>query len=68
MAPVNIFKYPISAPGDTAPLQYLRNWGYDASQILAVIGKTEGALSCSYTFGIMLTRQGMAVSMIFLVH
>ena len=41
-ASVNLFKFGISAPDDVSPLQELRKAGYDASQILAVVGKTEG--------------------------
>lgn len=44
MAPVNIFKFPISSPADTSPLKELNRLGYDSTQILAVIGKTEGKL------------------------
>jgi Amidohydrolase ring-opening protein (Amido_AtzD_TrzD) len=44
MAPVNIFKFPISSPADTSPLEELKRLGYDPSQILGVVGKTEGAL------------------------
>jgi hypothetical protein len=44
MAPVNIFKFPISSPADTSPLEKLNRLGYDQSQILGVVGKTEGAL------------------------
>ncbi|KAG9255770.1 ring-opening amidohydrolase [Emericellopsis atlantica] len=42
MAPVQILKFPISSPGDTSPLQKIQEAGYDPSQILAVVGKTEG--------------------------
>lgn len=42
VASVNLLKFGISAPDDVSPLQELRNAGYDASQILAVVGKTEG--------------------------
>ncbi|KAJ0413070.1 hypothetical protein BJY00DRAFT_320159 [Aspergillus carlsbadensis] len=42
MAAVDIFKYPTTSPADTTPLSHLEKQGYDASSILAVIGKTEG--------------------------
>ncbi|OAP56097.1 hypothetical protein AYL99_09276 [Fonsecaea erecta] len=42
MAAVEIFKFPTSSPADTTPLDRLKEAGYDASQILAVVGKTEG--------------------------
>jgi hypothetical protein len=42
MPPVNVLKFPTSSPSDTAPLQLLQNAGHDPSQILGVIGKTEG--------------------------
>ncbi|KIY02117.1 uncharacterized protein Z520_02255 [Fonsecaea multimorphosa CBS 102226] len=45
MAAVEIFKFPISSPADTTPLDRLKDAGYDASQILAVVGKTEGVFS-----------------------
>ncbi|KAB5513333.1 ring-opening amidohydrolase [Coniochaeta sp. 2T2.1] len=42
MSAVNILKFGISSPADISPLKELRRAGYDASQIIAVIGKTEG--------------------------
>ncbi|OQU98798.1 hypothetical protein CLAIMM_04528 isoform 2 [Cladophialophora immunda] len=42
MTAVEIFKFPTSSPADTTPLDRLKEAGYDASQILAVVGKTEG--------------------------
>ncbi|EXJ68441.1 uncharacterized protein A1O5_08233 [Cladophialophora psammophila CBS 110553] len=42
MAAVEILKFPISSPADTTPLDRLKEAGYEASQILAVVGKTEG--------------------------
>ena len=42
MPAVNVLKFPTSSPSDTGPLQKLQNAGYDSSQILGVIGKTEG--------------------------
>lgn len=48
MSAVNILKFGISSPADTSPLDQLRRAGYDASQILAVIGKTEGLSICLF--------------------
>ncbi|KAI6784128.1 uncharacterized protein J7T54_004674 [Emericellopsis cladophorae] len=42
MASVQIFKFSISSPADISPLQKIQEAGYDPSQILAVVGKTEG--------------------------
>ncbi|KAL2802852.1 cyanuric acid hydrolase/Barbiturase [Aspergillus granulosus] len=42
MAAVDIFKYTTSSPADTTPLSRLENDGYSASDVVAVIGKTEG--------------------------
>ncbi|KAL4899356.1 cyanuric acid hydrolase/Barbiturase [Aspergillus multicolor] len=42
MAPINIFKYTTSSPADTTPLLRLEKEGHPASDVLAVIGKTEG--------------------------
>ena len=42
MAGIEIFKYPISSPADISPLRSLENEGYSSSDIVAVIGKTEG--------------------------
>ena len=39
---MNILKFPVSSPADTSPLESLKQAGYDASQILAVVGKSEG--------------------------
>jgi len=47
MVAVNVLKFPISTPADVTPLNRLREAGYDASQILAVVGKTEGESLCS---------------------
>jgi cyanuric acid amidohydrolase len=44
MAPINIFKFSISSPADTSPLEELRHLGYEPPQILGVVGKTEGAI------------------------
>ncbi len=42
MVAVDILKFPTSSPGDTVPLEKVLTAGYDACQILAIIGKTEG--------------------------
>ncbi|KAJ9641225.1 hypothetical protein H2204_002903 [Knufia peltigerae] len=42
MVAVDIVKFPISSPADTTPLEKLAESGYNSSQILAVVGKTEG--------------------------
>jgi len=42
MAHINILKYGVSSPADTSPLQELKAAGYQSSDILAVIGKSEG--------------------------
>ena len=42
MPPVNILKFSTSSPADTSPLTLLKKAGYDPSQILGVVGKTEG--------------------------
>lgn len=42
MPAINVLKFPTLSPSDTGPLQKLQNAGYDSSQILGVIGKTEG--------------------------
>ena len=42
MVAVEVLKFPTSSPDDTTPLEKLSREGYDASQILAVVGKTEG--------------------------
>jgi cyanuric acid amidohydrolase len=39
---VRLFKFPVSSPADTTPLQSLATLGYSASDIIAVAGKTEG--------------------------
>jgi len=51
MAPVRIFKFPILSPADTSPLQELKRAGYDASQIIGVVGKTEGSFPSSFLRG-----------------
>jgi hypothetical protein len=35
-------KYPISSPSDDTALHKLKEQGYDASDIMGVVGKTEG--------------------------
>jgi hypothetical protein len=42
---VNILKFGTSSPADTTLLKALKAAGYDSTDILAVIGKTEGAIS-----------------------
>ncbi|KAH7355402.1 hypothetical protein BKA65DRAFT_582327 [Rhexocercosporidium sp. MPI-PUGE-AT-0058] len=42
MAHINILKYGVSSPADTSPLGELKVAGYQSSDILAVIGKSEG--------------------------
>lgn len=42
MVAVDILKFPTSSPADTSSLGKLTAASYDPSQILAVIGKTEG--------------------------
>lgn len=45
MPSVNILKFGVDSPADVKPLQELMRAGYDPSQILGLIGKTEGKLS-----------------------
>ncbi|KIW66368.1 hypothetical protein PV04_05704 [Phialophora macrospora] len=42
MVAIDVLKFPISTPADTTPLARLAEAGYQPSQILAVVGKTEG--------------------------
>lgn len=42
MCHVNILKFGVSSPADTTPLKALKAAGYNTSDILAVIGKSEG--------------------------
>ncbi|RDW80958.1 hypothetical protein BP5796_05656 [Coleophoma crateriformis] len=42
MAAVNILKFGVSSPADTSPLKLLNHAGYHASDILGVVGKSEG--------------------------
>lgn len=42
MAHVSMLKFGVASPADTSPLKHLKAAGYDASSILAVIGKSEG--------------------------
>ncbi|KAI0129000.1 ring-opening amidohydrolase [Xylariales sp. AK1849] len=42
MPPVNIFKFGVSSPADSTPLQELAKAGYSASQVIGLVGKTEG--------------------------
>jgi cyanuric acid amidohydrolase len=42
MTPVTLLKYSVSSPADDTPLHKLKEAGYDASDIIGVVGKTEG--------------------------
>lgn len=42
MPPVNILKFGVSSPADTTPVQELLKAGYDPSQVIGLIGKSEG--------------------------
>jgi hypothetical protein len=42
MSAVKLLKYPVSSPADDIPLQLLMEQGYDVSDIIGVVGKTEG--------------------------
>ncbi|KAH8651576.1 ring-opening amidohydrolase [Tricladium varicosporioides] len=42
MSHVNILKFGVSSPADTSPMKALKAAGYSSSDILAVIGKSEG--------------------------
>ncbi|KAL3478114.1 cyanuric acid hydrolase/Barbiturase [Aspergillus californicus] len=42
MAAINLLRFPTTSPSDTIPLTGLQVSGYTASDIIAVIGKTEG--------------------------
>jgi hypothetical protein len=42
MASITLLKYTVSSPADDSPLQKLEAEGYSASDILGVVGKTEG--------------------------
>jgi cyanuric acid amidohydrolase len=44
MASINILKFGVSSPSDTTPLNQLKAAGFNPDDILAVIGKSEGAL------------------------
>lgn len=44
MPPINILKYGVSSPADTSALTQLKAAGYDAKDILAVVGKSEGTV------------------------
>jgi hypothetical protein len=45
MSFVKMLVFPTSSPEDISPLLKLRELGYDKSQIIAVVGKTEGMIS-----------------------
>lgn len=42
MAAISILKFPVSSPADVSPLDGLKSAGYEASQILGIVGKSEG--------------------------
>jgi cyanuric acid amidohydrolase len=42
MVAIDVLKFETSSPADVSPLEDLKSAGYESSQILAVIGKTEG--------------------------
>ncbi|KAG0651785.1 Cyanuric acid amidohydrolase [Hyphodiscus hymeniophilus] len=42
MASINILKFGVSSPADTTPLKKLKAAGYEAKDILGVVGKSEG--------------------------
>ncbi|KPI37218.1 Cyanuric acid amidohydrolase [Cyphellophora attinorum] len=42
MVAIDVLKFETNSPADTSPLEGLNAAGYEASRILAVIGKTEG--------------------------
>lgn len=42
MASVNILKFGVSSPADSSPLEELKAAGYEAKDILGVVGKSEG--------------------------
>lgn len=48
MAAVNVLKFGVSSPADTSPLDQLKAAGYEPSQILGLVGKTEGMYGCLF--------------------
>ena len=42
MAAINILKFGVSSPADSSPLDQLKAAGYGPSQVLGLVGKTEG--------------------------
>lgn len=42
MPAVNILKFGVSSPSDVTPVDELRKAGYDPSQVIGLIGKSEG--------------------------
>ncbi|KAK9418077.1 hypothetical protein AB5N19_12755 [Seiridium cardinale] len=42
MPPVNILKFGVDSPADVTPIRELQKAGYDASQVVGLIGKSEG--------------------------
>jgi cyanuric acid amidohydrolase len=61
MASVNVLKFGVSSPADTTPLEELKAAGYEAKDILGVVGKSEGA-NTSHFWPTTLTIQGTAAS------
>lgn len=43
MASIHILKFGVSSPSDTSPLNQLEAAGFNPDDIMAVIGKSEGA-------------------------
>jgi cyanuric acid amidohydrolase len=42
MTAVALFKYPVGSPADTSPLSKLQEEGYSPTDVVALVGKTEG--------------------------
>lgn len=62
MTSINILKFGASSSADTTPLKELKAAGYDAKNIISVVGKSEGA-NISHFWAPSLIIQEMAVSM-----
>ena len=60
MTSVDILKFPVTSPADTSPLQKLKDAGYDASQIIAVVGRCEGILSQHVRCPVVNSKSGEA--------
>jgi hypothetical protein len=61
MTSINILKFGVSSPADTSSMKELKGAGYDAKDILGVVGKSEG-MKLSHFCVTPLTIQGMAAS------